>query len=447
MTLRELTVVLGLKVNHEAFEALDKRVDSIKENFKHLAEIAIEQVAAVVELTRETAKSAEEAHKMGQAFGMSAQEFMKLKFAAEMSDVPIENMQTGLRFLAMNAVKASQGSAEASTAFARAGVSIYGGNGKLKSTSQLLMDISDRLSGMKDGIEKTALAGELLGARSGAKLIPFLDQGPEKLKAFADEAQNLGLVIDEQGVEASERLMESWKRIMGAVAGLRNVIGITLVPVLQKVIDQFMDWYKANRAILQQQLVEFFKEAATEAIQFVKTLVKMAGIAWTIVQALGGMDKVLRLVVAGFVAWTAASTIAGIIQLVKTVLMLKDAMVMLGVSEAIATGGLSLIAAGIGAAAVGTYMATSGLGDSSAVFGGGGGTIQPPKGWQAPGSGITPAGPVTNYTVVHDLRSNVSVDARGATGKDAADIGHAVRKALDEHLTATAAPAAGGVRR
>jgi len=62
-----------------------------------------------------------------------------------------------------------------------------------------------------------------------------------------------------------------------------------------------------------------------------------------LVTYMGGLGNVLRIVTAGFIAWTALSTISTLSQLVLTVVKLASAMKDLAFFTSISTGGLTAI--------------------------------------------------------------------------------------------------------
>lgn len=67
----------------------------------------------------------------------------------------------------------------------------------------MLGDVAELFSLLPDGANKTALAVKLFG-RSGAELIPLLNQGKEGLAEFDKLASDLGLTLDKETGKAAE---------------------------------------------------------------------------------------------------------------------------------------------------------------------------------------------------------------------------------------------------
>ncbi|MFK5283958.1 hypothetical protein ACI3PL_30705, partial [Lacticaseibacillus paracasei] len=74
------------------------------------------------------------------------------------------------------------------------GISVSTASGQLKTNDQILAQVFDKFAAMPDGIEKTALAVHIFG-RSGATLIPLLNEGTQGLSAMSEEASRLGLIV------------------------------------------------------------------------------------------------------------------------------------------------------------------------------------------------------------------------------------------------------------
>ena len=114
-----------------------------------------------------------------------------------------------------------------------------GTDGAIKSSSQLLSEISDQFAQLPDGVEKTAIATELFG-RSGAKA----DQPAERRQrgAAPDARGGRGArpVIGTDMAEASEKLNDNIARLQKNLTGPGNVIAANVLPYLNATIDRVL---------------------------------------------------------------------------------------------------------------------------------------------------------------------------------------------------------------
>lgn len=185
-------------------------------------------------LTKRTIDTADEIYKLSQKIGVSTESLSTLRYAAELSDLSLEQMSTAIKKLSTNLYDISKGlGKDAALAFNELGLSATDSNGKLKNTEQILLQVADRFSLMEDGTQKTALAVKLFG-RSGMEMIPFLNQGRDGIEALTKEAEKLGLKISTETGKAAEQFNDSLTTFKNQVTGLANE---AVPPLLNKLND------------------------------------------------------------------------------------------------------------------------------------------------------------------------------------------------------------------
>jgi phage-related tail protein len=176
-------------------------------------------------------QAADDLGKTAQKIGIPVDALSKLAYAADLSGVSMSSLQTGVGRLARSMSDARDGMATAVDAFARIGVAATNADGSLRPTEDVLADVADAFARMPDGAEKTATAMELLG-RGGADMIPLLNGGADALRAMADEAERMGLVISEDTFRAAEIFNDNVTRLTKSVGALGTMITAELAPVL-----------------------------------------------------------------------------------------------------------------------------------------------------------------------------------------------------------------------
>lgn len=118
------------------------------------------------------------------------------KYAAELSGVSIDQLQTGLGKLIKFQQDAAQGGKESTRVFEAFGIAVKDAEGNLRSTETLLKDFAVVFKALPNGPEKAAMALQVFG-KSGLEMIPLLNAGADGIEAMTDRAKDLGLVFDE----------------------------------------------------------------------------------------------------------------------------------------------------------------------------------------------------------------------------------------------------------
>jgi len=181
--------------------------------------------------------------KFAKATGVSIQYLQGLHYAAQLSGVSIEEADKALIMLGKRARDASVGLKKTQEAFAEIGVSVRDSNGRLKDQEVLLTELADRFKKMPNGTRKTALAMEFFG-RTGAKLIPLLNEGSAGISRMRAEAARLGIVVPPEQAAQAEAFNDAMLRLKSVFAGLRNVLAQALIPSLTAMIERFAAWVK-----------------------------------------------------------------------------------------------------------------------------------------------------------------------------------------------------------
>lgn len=168
---------------------------------------------------------------MSQRVGVSVETLSVWKPAAEQSGVSGESFEKGLRKLSTTMLEAATGSEDAARNFAAVGVEFKNQDGTLRATDQVLLDLAERFKALPDGAEKTALAVQLFG-KSGAELIPFLNQGRDGINELAAEMQALGVQMSSETAAQAGNFNDALDKLHLATKSIGNQIIASLLPAL-----------------------------------------------------------------------------------------------------------------------------------------------------------------------------------------------------------------------
>src|SRR5690606_20508858 len=194
--------------------------------------------------------SADALSKLSQRVGITVESLSLLMPAAELSGVSAEKFEGGLRRLAARMLEAATGSAEATRGFEALGVAFRNQDGSLRATDQVLLDLADRFKTMPDGAEKTALAMQIFG-KSGADLIPFLNQGRDGVEALAAEMQALGLQIGGDTAAQAEVFNDALAKVRMAVGSIANRVIEAFLPAMNQMAEGMVESAKQGGTLRQ----------------------------------------------------------------------------------------------------------------------------------------------------------------------------------------------------
>jgi uncharacterized phage infection (PIP) family protein YhgE len=153
------------------------------------------------------AASAEQLSNLAQKTGVAASAIQALQRQFIEAGVPVESLNTGLRFL-NRSISSNDG------ALRTLGVTN-------RDTLGALTQLADAFAAAPDGADKTAVAVRVLG-RAGSELIPILNQGGAALAAYIAQARATGLVLSDVTVASLQELDDQIDKVKNNVERLKN---------------------------------------------------------------------------------------------------------------------------------------------------------------------------------------------------------------------------------
>ena len=142
--------------------------------------------------------------------------------------------------LTMSMAKLGKQVVEGNKAFDDLGVSTRNTDGTMRSSKDVLYDLAESFAGMEDGARKSALAQEIFG-KSGAAMIPTLNEGAEGMRNMADMAERLGMVIDKDTAEAADSFNDTVELLGMSTQGMGRQVAAQLLPTLKSLAGTFLD--------------------------------------------------------------------------------------------------------------------------------------------------------------------------------------------------------------
>ena len=165
-----------------------------------------------------------------QGVGLTAVQLANLRQAAGEAGVGAEALDGALTRLNVRVGDAVSGNAEAVRLFGALGVSFKTASGEARPANDVLREVAAVFAQLPDGASKSALAVELFG-KSGAKLVPLLNQGADGLERFSG--------LTDETVREAARLQSEVDKLTATWQRLKFELASRVVPVLNDTIGVF----------------------------------------------------------------------------------------------------------------------------------------------------------------------------------------------------------------
>lgn len=194
---------------------------------------------AAVAMTKANIDAADSAGEAAAAAGLSVEQYTRLGYAMKFSVGGADALDGSMKFLNKSMFDAANGSKSAMQAFDSLGVSYTNADGSLRESTDVMLDVADKFAGMKDGAQKSAMAMDIFG-KSGAEMVPFLNQGREGIDALTAQADKLGVTLTGDVANAAGQFNDNIDTLKGAAQGFGNQIMKGLLPSMNNLSNEFV---------------------------------------------------------------------------------------------------------------------------------------------------------------------------------------------------------------
>lgn len=245
--------------------------------------------------------AADNASKLSQKIGVSTETITGLALGLDLAGVSTEEFSKAMLRLARVASDADAGLATAQRTFQTLGISVKASSGALKTADVLLSEIAGKFSQLANGTQKAALAQELFG-RSGATLIPFLNQGSAAFEQMIAQSRALGLVWTDEAGRAAENFNDSLTVLAAVSRGYASALAQEVLPALNATTAFFVKTSEEGIKVgpVMGSIVGWFKSLAVVALTATTTVSNLFDRIFT----LG--DVISKRLIPGTLAWKQA---------------------------------------------------------------------------------------------------------------------------------------------
>ena len=253
--------------------------------------------------------------------GGTARDIQRYGYAAKMSGSSQEELNACLGIFSKNLANAVQGKNKTLVnVFKQLGISMTDANGKMRTTTELLPDIANAMRSQATESQKAYIATQLFG-RGGQSLIQMLEGGAEGLNELTSEAERMGIVVDQDGVDSAKAFGDNLDRLKFSLLGVSLSIGQHIIPIIEPMINAFREWIITNREMIATAIVDYCREFAETLKQIdfkalVTTMIDFVKQCNSIFKALGGL-KTVAIAISAIFASKLLTSIFGIVSAVS----------------------------------------------------------------------------------------------------------------------------------
>lgn len=224
----------GMKSSMNAMGSLDASSLALAGTFAAVAAAIVKAEKAMISMTKESASFADNIITLSMQTGQTTDQLQEFSYATELIDVSVDTLQGSLRKLTNNMQDAMNGTGNAKDAFDTLGVSVTNTvDGSMRSANDVFYETIDALGKVKNETERDAMSMDIFG-RSAQDLNPLIIQGSDTLKAYADEAHNVGYVLDEEALSALGAVDDAYQRLQKTQEGVKNQLAAEFAPYLEE---------------------------------------------------------------------------------------------------------------------------------------------------------------------------------------------------------------------
>lgn len=232
------------KTNQDVSSSTEKNIQTIATNaWVQLGSTVLNVAKQIAQASLDLVNYADKYGDLSAKYDISSQSLQEFEYIASQSGATLETLLSTMTMM-YNRAK------EGDEVFDKLGVSVTDVNGNMKSMDTLFWEVKEALDNVENSGDKSALMLEAFG-RNAMSVGEFLRRDTDELKALAQEANDLGIVLDESVIDkaggvndAIDEFKLRWQSALSAlILGQEDAVEL-FENVLYDTIDMLeqVDW-------------------------------------------------------------------------------------------------------------------------------------------------------------------------------------------------------------
>lgn len=218
----------------EAADKVAQAADKVAKKTRPLSAAGAALSGALLGAGMKSISTADDLATLSKRTGVSTASLQKFAYASDMVDVSVEEITGSLQKMK----KTLSGNPEA---FTKLGIAVKNTDGSFRNIEDIFMDSLSALSKIGGETERDLVAMELFG-RSADTLATIIDDGGEGLKAYGEQAQELGLILSEDTInrltESGDKIDEIKARAEATIAEVGATLLENLAPTIDVIVEK-----------------------------------------------------------------------------------------------------------------------------------------------------------------------------------------------------------------
>lgn len=211
--------------------------DKVAEKTKGMSIAAGGTLTAIGGAAYKAAVWSDDLNTLAKQSGFSTAELQKMQYAAARIDVDISAITSSAAKMRRNMVSTS---AQVGEAWKTLGVSVRDSNGNLRDSNTVFYEVAEALSKVENETERDTLAMMIFG-KSADALAGIVDDGGAALKSFGDEAEEAGLILNQETVDGLNAVNDQIDEMKAKGAATLTKSGAAALQALSPVIDKVIE--------------------------------------------------------------------------------------------------------------------------------------------------------------------------------------------------------------
>lgn len=223
-----------LKAVPASLDAVGQKTDELANKTAALSAASAAGLAALAGSAVQAGKTADDLNTLSKQTGFTTAELQKMKYASDLIDVSMEDMTGSIQKLVKQM-------ASGSDAFTTLGVSVTDETGQLRNATEVWYETLEALSQVENETQRDAFAMEIFG-KSAASLAGIVDDGGEALKNYGKDAEDLGLIMSQDTLDAANKLNDAIDltkaRLEATFLETGAKVAETVLPIVEEMAEE-----------------------------------------------------------------------------------------------------------------------------------------------------------------------------------------------------------------
>ena len=213
-------------------QGVGKKIQGVGDKIKPVSTAAAGLGAGLIGAAYKSVTLADDLNTLAKQTGFTTEEIQQMKYASDLVDVSFEDIAGAL-------TKLKPKITEDNKALAELGVTTKNADGTTRDATEVFYDVLEALSQITNETERDQRAMEIFG-RSANSLAGIIDDGGAAMKAYGQQAKDMGLILEQDTLDNLNQINDSIDQVKAqggaALAQLGATLAQTLVPLIEKIV-------------------------------------------------------------------------------------------------------------------------------------------------------------------------------------------------------------------